>query len=172
MKTFETDEIKLIPLTEAQVVVFNKEPEKIIADLGVNNKTLFNPDVLQEINDKVVLPRLRAATAEEAVFHTRWLAVDKATNQVVAELMVKQGPDATGAIEIGYGVYPEFAGQGWMTKIVAAFLQWAKQHPKVKLVWAETAKDNLSSIRVLEKNGFAKFRENSLFYYWRVSIEK
>jgi [ribosomal protein S5]-alanine N-acetyltransferase len=169
MKEAEKSQVKLIPLTREQLEAFNLEPEKIIAELGVKNKTLFNPEVLRKLNDRVILPRLKAAAPDDAVFNTRWLAVDTNTRFVVAELMVKQGPDEAGAIEIGYGVYPEFERRGWMTKVVSSFLQWAKEQERVKMVWAETAKGNVSSIRVLEKNGFTKFRENSTFYYWRIT---
>jgi RimJ/RimL family protein N-acetyltransferase len=52
--------------------------------------------------------------------------------------------------EIGYWVGKEFWGKGIATRALALFLQIEKTRP----IFAMVAKDNVGSIRVLEKNGF------------------
>ncbi|WP_299821737.1 GNAT family N-acetyltransferase [uncultured Pontibacter sp.] len=168
LAAIETDEIILYPLTLEQMENFNENPEKVTISLGVRDNELFNPKVLQNLNDKYILPRLRNALPADAVFCTRWLAVSKDMNRVVADLLIKKGPDAEGEIEIGYGVYPRYEGKGWMTKVVKAFLEWANMQPRIKTVMAETAQNNKASIRVLQKNGFTLSRQTDKFYYWRI----
>lgn len=165
---FETDTLKIVPLTLEQVCCYNFQPEKVIDELQVKNVSLFNPPVLQTLNQNFILPRLKMAAPEEQPFKTKWLAIDKTNQLIVADFIIKSGPDEDGEIEIGYGIYPEFEGQGIMTKVLACFLQWAKQQKKVKRVVAETEKNNIGSIRVLEKNGFSLMRETDLHYYWQI----
>jgi RimJ/RimL family protein N-acetyltransferase len=43
------------------------------------------------------------------------------------------------------------------------FCKWAFKEIKVKVITAETAKDNPASFKVLEKNNFVKFDENDNF---------
>ena len=169
--TFDTEELLLIPLTLEQMYNFNDNPEKITASLGVRDSVLFNPEPLSNLNTNFILPRLQKAQAEDEVFCTRWLAVSKELNCIVADFLIKKGPDADGELEIGYGVYPAHERKGWMTKVVAGFLQWAQEQPRVKTVMAETAKKNISSIRVLQKNGFTLSRETDKFFYWRKKVD-
>ncbi|GAB3195794.1 RimJ/RimL family protein N-acetyltransferase [Pontibacter aydingkolensis] len=170
--TFETAELILVPLTKEQIENFNENPEKITAELGVRDSILFNPKQLQDLNTNYILPRLQECSPENEVYCTRWLAISKTKNRVVADFLIKKGPDAEGEVEIGYGVYPNHEGKGWMTKVVAGFLQWAQEQPRIKIVLAETSKKNVPSIRVLQKNGFILSRENAKFYYWRIKLPK
>lgn len=168
---FETEELILVPLTLEQVENFNENPEKVIASLGVRDRELFNPKPLQKLNSNFILPRLRNTQAGDEAFTTRWLAISKDLNRVVADFLIKKGPDEEGEIEIGYGVNPKYEGKGWMTKVLRSFLQWAQEHPRVNRVMAETVKENISSIKVLQKNGFILSRETDKFFYWRKNVE-
>ncbi|MEJ8801838.1 GNAT family N-acetyltransferase [Pontibacter sp. H249] len=167
---FETEELRLVPLTLDQLENFNENPEKIALELEVRDHKLFNPEPLQRLNTHVLLPRLRNALPNDEIYCTRWLAISKVMNKVVADFIIKKLPDSNGEIEIGHGVYPKYEGKGWMTKVVAAFMLWAQQQPRIKTVMAETAKKNLSSIRVLQKNDFKLSRETDKFYYWRCCL--
>ena len=59
-----------------------------------------------------------------------------------------------GLVEIGYGIYPEYEGQGFMTEAVTAVVKWAANQPCVNRIEAEAEEDNFASIRVLKKAGF------------------
>lgn len=65
-----------------------------------------------------------------------------------------KGLGADGMVEIGYGLLPEFFGQGYATEAVAAMTQWASQQSGVSRIEAETEPGNTASQRVLEKAGF------------------
>jgi ribosomal-protein-alanine N-acetyltransferase len=167
---YENQSIRLVALTPAQLRVFDERPAELLAELGVVDTAFFNPPIIQRITRTLLLPRLANTPEHDYYFYTKWLAIDKATRRLVADLLIKQGPDAKGAIEIGYGVYPAVEGQGFMTRTVSCFLQWARSEKRIARVWAETRKDNLGSIKVLMKNGFKRVRETAKFYYWEVGL--
>lgn len=98
--------------------------------------------------------------------HTSF-AVSRVTSASPAEVWLVQfegrtigdcgthGPvDATGTVEIGYGLAAPFRGRGYGTEVVAELTRWLFRRPAVKRVTARTAVENLASQKVLEKAGF------------------
>ena len=83
-----------------------------------------------------------------------WLVV--ADGEVVGLCSHKTGPNADGAVEIGYGVAPSRQRRGHATRAVAGMLQIAGDDPAVKVVLAATSVDNPASQRCLIKNGFVE----------------
>lgn len=67
------------------------------------------------------------------------------------------GPiDATGSVEIGYGLAAPYRGRGYGTEVVTALTQWLIGRPGVTKVSARTAVHNVASWKVLEKAGFRR----------------
>ncbi|MBX2833860.1 MAG: GNAT family N-acetyltransferase [Micavibrio sp.] len=60
------------------------------------------------------------------------------------------------SVQIGYWVTPGFHGQGFASEMVQGGLEIARLHFKATKAWATTANDNISSQKVLQKNGFIK----------------
>lgn len=71
----------------------------------------------------------------------------------IGELCFK-GLDESGSSEIGYGINDSYQGCGYATEAVSAVVAWALKQNKTNCVTAEVDKDNIASIRVLEKVGF------------------
>jgi RimJ/RimL family protein N-acetyltransferase len=65
-------------------------------------------------------------------------------------------PDKDGKIMIGYSLLDHYHGKGYATEALSGFLGWAKQHPDLRKVIADTFPHLPASIRVLEKNGFVR----------------
>ena len=65
-----------------------------------------------------------------------------------------KGLPENGQPEIGYGISPEFQGQGYATEAVRAACRWALAQPGVAAVEAETEPANAASQAVLRKVGF------------------
>lgn len=65
-----------------------------------------------------------------------------------------KGLGSDGMVEIGYGVAPEYQGNGYATEMTKAAAAWARRQPGVTRVEAETDPQNSASQRVLEKAGF------------------
>ena len=94
---------------------------------------------------------------ENRVWYAPWSMVLKDAQEYVGDLGFK-GPVKKHAVEIGYGVLPEYEGQGYTTEAVQAMTQWAFQQKDVVFVEAETDPENKASQRVLEKCGFVPDR--------------
>lgn len=71
----------------------------------------------------------------------------------IGELCFK-GVDESGSTEIGYGIAEDYQGCGYATEAVGAAVDWALSQDTINRVTAETDKDNIASVRVLEKSGF------------------
>lgn len=71
----------------------------------------------------------------------------------IGELCFK-GVDESGSTEIGYGIDENHQNYGYATEAVCAVVDWALKQNAVKCVTAEVDKDNIASVRVLEKSGF------------------
>lgn len=71
----------------------------------------------------------------------------------IGELCFK-GIDEYGSTEIGYGIADDYQGYGYATEAVTAVASWALKQKAVNCVTAEVDRDNIASIRVLEKSGF------------------
>ena len=57
-------------------------------------------------------------------------------------------------VEIGYELDPNFQGQGFMHESIKAVLDYGWSKLPLRIIEAHTHKDNLSSIRLLERNKF------------------
>lgn len=90
---------------------------------------------------------------ENRVWYAPWKMTLKDTQESVGELCFK-GPVRNHSVEIGYGVRPDYEGNGYTTEALQAMTQWAFGQKDVVFVEAETAPDNKASQRVLEKCGF------------------
>ncbi len=71
----------------------------------------------------------------------------------IGELCFK-GIDGSGSAEIGYGIAENYQGFGYATEAILAVASWALQQNTINCITAEVDKDNIASIRVLEKSGF------------------
>ena len=90
---------------------------------------------------------------ENRVWYAPWKMALKGGPEYIGDLDFK-GPAKNHAVEIGYGVQPEYEGRGYTTEAVKAMAKWAFQQKDVVFVEAETDPDNRASQRVLEKCGF------------------
>jgi RimJ/RimL family protein N-acetyltransferase len=108
--------------------------------------------------------------ADRAAFDARWariLADDSVTKKTV--LVDGQvagqvtGFEQFGRPSVGYWLGREFWGRGIATRALAQFLSLVETRP----LYARAAKDNLGSIRVLEKCGFTHFGEDKGYAHAR-----
>lgn len=85
-----------------------------------------------------------------------WCVVEKATREAVGDCGTKGGPDPDGVVEIGYGFVEAGRGRGLATEAVGAIIGHLLAQPEIRAVVAETALDNPTSQRVLDKLGFGQ----------------
>lgn len=77
--------------------------------------------------------------------------------------------DATGAIEIGYGLAELYRRQGYGTELVRALSQWLLDRTPVRAVTAAVGVENIASIRVLERAGFPRGRADGEHLWYTLS---
>jgi len=80
---------------------------------------------------------------------------------VIGGVGFKNAPDASGKVEIGYGLDPAFRGNGYMREAVIAICEWAFTNHKIRSVLAEVEDGNTPSLRVLQRAGFRPFIEGN-----------
>ncbi|HVC75236.1 MAG TPA: GNAT family N-acetyltransferase [Candidatus Micrarchaeaceae archaeon] len=95
----------------------------------------------------------------------------RAAGQVIGGCGFLGPPDATGSVEIGYGLVPSQRGKGIATEAVKGLLDAAWRDPFVKLVVAFTDKDNEPSQGVLRRVGFQQVDSNSEQLRWEFERE-
>lgn len=91
---------------------------------------------------------------ENRIWYAPWKMTLKKGGTYLGDLGFK-GPVRENAVEIGYGILPEYEGNGYTTEAVQAMTQWAFGQDSVIFVEAETEPDNKASQQVLEKCGFS-----------------
>lgn len=160
----ETPRLTIFPLTAEQVRLHVAGNNQLETALGLPPGQRDVTEPLRSILLTFTIPRL-ADRRLNPLFHTLWVAVDRQTGQIVADAKFKGEPD-NGAVEIGYGTYPAFGRQGYMTEIVGGLVRWAGAQPGVRRVEAETAVENVASQKVLEKNGFRLFDRREDMLWW------
>jgi [ribosomal protein S5]-alanine N-acetyltransferase len=79
--------------------------------------------------------------------------VERATNTAIGGAAFK-GPPAAGAVEIAYGVDPDYRGRGYAKEAAAALVAFAFSNAAVRLVCAHTLPEKNPSTSVLTACGF------------------
>ncbi|MFT4417028.1 GNAT family N-acetyltransferase [Fredinandcohnia humi] len=97
-----------------------------------------------------------------------WLANRIEDGKTVGDLGFKGIPGIEGNVEIGYGISPDEHNKGYATEAVTALINWAFSQPNVTKITAECTKDNVPSIRVLEKVGMNRIGEANNMIYWEL----
>lgn len=140
--------LRLIALTPALADAV-REPRQFTAITGAH---------VADVADQVqVIARQDAAHRARVGWIPEWagfLAVDDARQQVVGVGAYVAAPDSDGAVEIAYGTFTPYEGQGYATQIAGALIARASDSDAVRLVYAHTLPNPNASTRILEKHGF------------------
>lgn len=161
----ETERLKIIPLNFNQLQKFIENDSSLEQELGL---TLNSREISTELKDALeheIMP-LVSSDEDNYLYYTVWSIVLKSENKIIGDLCFKGKPDADGNIEIGYGTYEEFRGNGFMTEAVGGMIKWANNRKNLKAIIAKTEKENLVSAAVLQKNQFIKTGESDDLYLW------
>ncbi len=138
-------------------------------ELGVlPTERIISPE-LQEALEQALLPGV-AANESNYLYFTLWTIILKSENRIVGDLCFMGLPNENGEIEIGYGTYDGFRGNGYMTEAVAGMIGWAKQQPGVNAITASTNKTNVASYTILQTNQFVQTGESDDLFYWKRNL--
>ena len=168
-----TPYLSLLALTLSQLELLLADPAALEADLGLPlASSVIDANVIRALGLKIT--KMRALPLEKHPWQTYWLIVlhpdgtTAAPGRIGAGLIGFKGyPNADGETEIGYGIAPEYQGQGHMTTAVRALCDWAFGHPFVSAVTATTV-TNPASNRVLEKVGAEIVGQDEKSTNWKI----
>lgn len=167
----ETPRLTLIPLSLDQLRLHLENGTRLETSLGLQPGHREVVEPLLSIINYFTVPRLKDPEFDP-LYHTVWIAIDRQTRQIVADAKFKGEPDETGTVEIGYGTYPAFQRQGYMSEIVGGLVNWVSHQPDVRRVMADTDVDNVASQRVLQKNGFLFVEETEGLIWWELTCNR
>ncbi|MCO6430173.1 MAG: GNAT family N-acetyltransferase [Deltaproteobacteria bacterium] len=85
---------------------------------------------------------------------SRYLALDKASSQVVGFCRFAGLPDESGAVEIMCTTFPRFEGLGCGTLMAKELIAFATSFRRIKKVVAHTDENNEAACQVLRRLGF------------------
>lgn len=94
------------------------------------------------------------AHPDEWEWYAMWM-IELKDGTHVGELCFK-GITEEGCAEIGYGIAEDHQGRGYATEAVTAAVAWALEQNRINRVTAEVDRENIASVRVLEKAGFTQ----------------
>jgi RimJ/RimL family protein N-acetyltransferase len=103
-------------------------------------------------------------------------AVDPQSGAVIGTGGFKGPADASGVVEIAYGVAPEHQGRGYATEVARALVAYALESDSVNVIRAHTLPSPNASTKVLTKCGFEFIGEviepdDGLVWRWELSRE-
>lgn len=162
MTGHETRRLKLIPFTLPLKKAALADKQQLAARLAVRVPDNWpGPDIAE------ALPFLIAEAGKQP-YAPVWdgLIVHKEDQVVIGDMGFKGPPDATGRVEIGYSIIPEYRNQGYATEMACHLITWALRQPGVSSVVAECLNNNVGSIRVLEKAGMRRLSPSGDMLHW------
>lgn len=162
----ESDRLRLIPLSAAQLEFLLGRPDQLEAALALAiSRPVASPPVVRHAI-RLKQHRIIRSTQDDFPWHTYWLTVLKAECFGAGLIGFKGVPDQHGEVEIGYGIDPGFRRKGYTTEAASTLIAWALNQPSCFAVTAWSDKDNRASARVLEKVGMTLSKETAGQFCW------
>lgn len=168
---FETTNLILHPLTHSQLIKYTQSDGSLEAELGLVGSPHAIPPELKEALEQAILPNV-ADPERNYLYWTLWTIISKRDIRMVGDLCFHGEPDPEGEVEIGYGTYDDCQRKGYMTEAIGGIIAWARQQPEIKTLIANTDSTNISSLRVLEKNGFVRDGESGTLVKLRLVMSR
>ncbi|TDG35222.1 N-acetyltransferase [Pedobacter changchengzhani] len=163
----ESHNLILKPLSSKQLTKYLKNDGSLEKDLRLNRSQYIISNKVEEGFVENILPDVKDA-GKNHLFTSLWVIILKTQSKIIGDIHFLSLPDVDGEIEIGYSTFKAFRGKGYMTEAIACILAWAKRQDFVKSIFAQTAKTNMPSWRILEKNGFEKVGDDESLFNWRL----
>ncbi len=126
---------------------------------------VIDKNVIRALNMKI--KKMEIADPSQHEWFTYWLIILREKKIGVGLIGFKGSPDATGSVEIGYGISPAYQGRGLMSEAVRVLAAWALNQAECQCVTA-THVTNPASRRLLEKLGAQPVEENQSGSSWKI----
>lgn len=155
----ETKRLLIKPLTAEELKRHIVSPDDFALELGlIPSQSLIDNETKDAIlND--LLPNIIDIT-KDPDFYTMWILIEKVKKAIIGGICFHGEPNEKGEVEIGYGTDLEYRNKGYMTESISGLIHWIRENKNVRSITAETENTNISSIKVLEKNGFKLIQQS------------
>lgn len=152
-----TARLELVPATLAHLDAALAGPAELARALGAVVPRTWPHEFLDDAAFVYARDRLREAPESAAWWlHFVVLVDDREGPALVGSAGTKGPPDATGAVEIGYGIVSDRRRRGFATEAARALVEHAFADARVRRVIAETLPELVGSIGVLGQCGFRR----------------
>jgi len=166
----ETKRLIIRPLTADELISHLNSPNDLAKKLGLTpSQSLIDNETKEAIKNDL-LPNI-ADPSKDPNFYTMWIIIEKSKMAIIGGVCFHGEPNEKGEVEIGYGTDLEFRNKGYMTETITGLVKWTQKNIKVRSIIAETEDTNVSSIRVLEKNGFILNKRNGKTIIYKLSTK-
>lgn len=162
----ETERLMLLALDQELLQLMVEDISLVESRLALAetaDMTEPHPGFYQRILETV------SADPEEYPWLTDWQVVLKSENRIIGGITFKRAPKTDGFVEFGYGLAESYWGRGYMTEAIRAATMWALADPRLKVIIARTTRENVRSMRVLEKVGFTPYDGDAEHFLWRLN---
>lgn len=146
-KTLSTERLILRP--------FEKSDAAFLFELRSNPEFMkyMHRPVMQDISEaEAFIENIQERASTGMGFQS--LMVLKATNEPIGYTGIWRVDAANKTGEVGYGLHPNFTGQGYMTEALETYLQFGYQELDLIRIEAYMETNNLASKGVAERAGF------------------
>lgn len=154
----ETSRLLILALSRSNLKLLIEGTPVLEKKLGLNPSGLELDEHTHEA--MTYLDDLAGKIPDSYPWITNWQIILKERNLSIGSACFMNVPNQAGAVEIGYGIYPDFQNRGYMTEALDRICRWALTQSGVRAVAAESDPGNIPSHRVLEKCGFSAYGEN------------
>lgn len=123
------------------------------------NRFLFDAEPLVDISgaDEIIDFYLQP----EPRLQHRWILVKKDGNVKIGTCGFHCWDKAGGACHVGYDLYPEYWGSGYMNEALREIIPFARSNMKIRCINACIYPDNHRSLALAEKNGFVFYGQTN-----------
>jgi RimJ/RimL family protein N-acetyltransferase len=156
------------PIETTNLKLISHSPEHLLALIKGSDAYAhsFGFEVANGLRDFIVskevspqwLAQLQSATVTDPWTHG-FAVLHSASGKVIGAAGFKGPPGPDGAVEIAYGIAPDYQGRGYATEAAGALVRYALNSGSVRLVRAHTLPTENASTRVLTKCGFKFINE-------------
>jgi RimJ/RimL family protein N-acetyltransferase len=144
----------------------SETPSIVLRDVTMSDLPIFFDQQLDPEANRMAAFTTKDPTDRDA-FMAHWAKIQRDETSSIQTILfdgqvvgsVLSYIDEDGRPEVSYWIGKPYWGKGIATRALAAFLNRIKERP----LYARAAKDNIGSLRVLEKCGFARIGENRGF---------
>lgn len=164
----KTERLVLIPLEIEDLESLLHDEITVFSKYGFAGQ---HPEITED-EKKIYTTKLEHMKEDpnKQLYSTYFWMQRQETKEYIGEIGFKSFNESFFSLEVGYGSIASFHNKGYMTEALRALLSWVFDQSIEGLLYviATTRKENIASIKVLEKVGFKIYSDNAQDLQWMI----